>query len=191
MAFVDTNFSGSPLLALAIPTLGEFAQAAQIMGSLTLLFALVTLVGFGFRWGIRFRLVGITGFMAVLTGGLFALGLTPVTRTVLPNASRYTTVYDGGATQAVIAVAGDLSQAQLTATLQQAANNLFSYGRLATGDAVLTVRARTLLHPAPGVTEPVYLGQVRRSLRQRQDPAMVVELNTPALDRVNRVLAGS
>ncbi|MEN9214968.1 MAG: Ycf51 family protein [Gloeomargarita sp. DG02_4_bins_56] len=179
------------LLVLAIPTLGEFAQAAQVMGGLTLFSALLTLVGFGWRWGIRFRLVGITGFMGVLTGGLFALGLTPVTRTVLPNAGRYTTVYDGGGTQAVIAVAADLTPTELTATLQQAANDLFSYGRLAPGEPVLTVRARTLLHPEPGVTEPVYLGQVRRSLRQRQDPAMVVELDTQALARVQGRLAGS
>jgi hypothetical protein len=182
MMFIHPN--PPPWVLLAIPTLGEFAQAAQVMGGLTTLAALVTLVGFGFRWGIRFRLVGVTGFMAVLTGGLFALGLTPVTRTVLPNASRYTTVYDGGGTQAVIAVAGNLTPEQLTATLQQAANDLFSYGRLATGDGMLTVRARTLLHPEPGVTEPLYLGQVRRSLRQRQDGAMVVELNTQALARM-------
>jgi len=171
---------------LAVPSVAEFAQAARVMGGVTLLCALVTLVGFGWRWGIRFRLVGITGFMAVLTGGLFALGLTPVTRTVLPNASRYTTVYDGGGTQAVIAVSRHLTPEQLTATLQQAANDLFSYGRLATGDAVLTVRARTLLHPEPGVTEPLYLGQVRRSLRQRQDPGMVVELDSQALARLER-----
>ncbi|MEN9216350.1 MAG: Ycf51 family protein [Gloeomargarita sp. HHBFW_bins_162] len=178
-------------LILAIPTLGEFAQAAQIMGGLTLFTALMALLGFAFRWGIRFRLVGITGFMAVLTGGLFALGLTPVTRTVLPNAQRYTTVYDGGGTQAVIAVAANLTPTELAATLQQAANDLFSYGRLATGEAVLTVRARTLLHPEPGVTEPVYLGQVRRSLRQRQDPAMVIELDSQALARVQTMSTGS
>ncbi len=181
----------SPFVLLALPTLAEFAQAARLMGGLTLLAALVTLMGFGFRWGIRFRLVGITGFMAVLTGGLFALGLTPVTRTVLANASPYTTVYDGGGTQAVIAVAANLTPEQLTATLQQAANDLFSYGRLATGDAVLTVRARTLLHPEPGVTEPVYLGQVRRSLRQRQDGAMVVQLDSQALARVKTLVGGA
>ncbi|WP_448381532.1 DUF2518 family protein [Gloeomargarita sp.] len=176
---------------LAIPTTTEFALAAQVSGGITLLVALLTLVGFGFGWGIRFRLVGITGFLALVTGGLFALGLTPVTRTVIPNARPYTTVYDGGGTQAVIAVAADITPEQLAATLQQAANNLFSYGRLAKGEAVLTIRARTLLHPEPGVTEPVYLGQVRRSLRQRQDPAMVIELDTQALARVQQAQAGS
>jgi hypothetical protein len=79
---------------------------------------------------------------------------------------------------------------QLRATLQQAANDLFSYGRLVKGEPVLTVRARTLLHPEPGVTEPVYLGQVRRSLRQRQDPEMVIELDSQALARVRQAQVG-
>jgi hypothetical protein len=176
---------------MAIPTVETFAQAARVLGGMTLLAAVLTLVGFGCGWGIRFRLVGITGFLAVLTGGMFALGLTPVIRTVVPNARPYTTVYDGGGTQAVIAVAADMTPEQLRATLQQAANDLFSYGRLVKGEPVLTVRARTLLHPEPGVTEPVYLGQVRRSLRQRQDPEMVIEVDSQALARVRQAQAGN
>jgi hypothetical protein len=175
---------------MAIPTVETFAQAARVLGGMTLLAAVLTLVGFGLGWGIRFRLVGITGFLALLTGGVFALGLTPVMRTVVPNARPYTTVYDGGGTQAVIAVAADITPEQLRATLQQAANDLFSYGRLVKGEPVLTVRARTLLHPEPGVTEPVYLGQVRRSLRQRQDPGMVIELDSQALARVRQAQVG-
>jgi hypothetical protein len=176
---------------MAIPTVETFAQAARVLGGMTLLAAVLTLVGFGCSWGIRFRLVGITGFLALLTGGMFALGLTPVMRTVVPNARPYTTVYDGGGTQAVIAVAADMTPEQLRATLQQAANDLFSYGRLVKGEPVLTVRARTLLHPEPGVTEPVYLGQVRRSLRQRQDPEMVIEVDSQALARVRQAQAGN
>ncbi|MCS7293006.1 MAG: Ycf51 family protein [Gloeomargarita sp. SKYBB_i_bin120] len=179
------------MLAVTIPTPAEFAQAARWLGGLTLFMGVVTAVAFIAQWGIRFRLVGITAFMLVLTGGLFALGLTPVTRTVLPDAVRYTTVYDNGGTQAVIAVPRDITPTQLHATLQQAANDLFSYGRLAKGEPVLTIRARTLLHPEPGVTEPVYLGYVRRSLRQREDPAMVIELDTQALARVAANHSGS
>ncbi|MEN9207668.1 MAG: Ycf51 family protein [Gloeomargarita sp. GMQP_bins_120] len=177
--------------AVTIPTPAEFAQAARWVGGLTLLLAGLTGVAFVARWGIRFRLVGITAFLVVVTGGLFALGLTPVTRTLLPDAVRYTTVYDNGATQVVIAVPRDITPTQLRATLQQAANDLFAYGRLVKGEPVLTIRARTLLHPEPGVTEPVYLGYVRRSLRQREDPAMVIELNTQALARVATAQAGS
>ena len=41
----------------------------------TIFFFLLAVVAFIFKWGIRFRLVGITGFMIVLTVGLFGLGL--------------------------------------------------------------------------------------------------------------------
>lgn len=160
-----------------MPTTADFLTAAQWSGIATLIFGAIAVLGFIFGWGIRFRLVGATGFMVVLTAGLFSLGLVPFTRTVVPGAVRFFTVYDSGATQAVIVVPSSITESQLTATLQQAANDLFSPGRLSRGENnQLTIRARTVLHPAEGVSEPLYLGQVKRSLFERDDEQMTIEV---------------
>ncbi len=157
-------------------TTADFLVFAQWSGIATLVFAALAVLSFLVKWGIRFRLVGVTGFMAVLTVGLFALSLVPFTRTVIPGAVRFSTVYDSGATQAVIAVPPTITVSELDATLRQAANDLFSPGRLGRRDDKLTIRARAILHPEPGVSEPLYLGQVRRSLTEREDDQMVIEL---------------
>lgn len=172
-----------------------FLTYTQWAGLATLFFAALTLLSFLVKWGIRFRLVGVTGFMIVLTSGLFALSLVPFTRTVIPGAVRFSTVYDSGAAQAVIAVPPTITATELDATLRQAANDLFSPGRLSRGENLLTIRARTVLHPEPGVSQPLYLGQIRRSLYVRDDDQMMIELNPaniaklpkPAADSVSQI----
>ena len=133
----------------------------------TIAFFILAIAGFIFKWGFRFRFVGGTGFMGVLTIGLFALSLGLFSRVDVPNAVKYNLVYDTGANQAVIAVPLDIDQEQLDATLQQAAYDLFSYGRTATdNDSKLTIRARVQVHQE-GFTYPIYIGQIRCSLISR------------------------
>lgn len=163
-------------LGQLIPTTANFLTAAQWVGILTLACGAIAALGFVFKWGIRFRLVGAAGFMAVLTVGLFGLGLVPFVRTSVPGAVPYTTIYDAGANEVVIAVRNPITEAALTATLQQAAGNLFSPGRLNRDDGQLLIRARTMLHPEPGISQPLYLGQVRRSLSGRDDENMEITL---------------
>jgi Protein of function (DUF2518) len=164
-----------------MPTTTDFLNASGWVGITTLALAAITALGFLLKWGIRFRLVGITGFLGVLTGGLFALGLVPFTRTLIPGAVRYSLVFDNGGTQTVIAVPPTISTEALEATMQQAASDLFSYGRLGRQNDKLTIRVRTNLHPEAGVTKPLYLGQVERSLASRTDNAMQIKLNPESL----------
>jgi hypothetical protein len=160
-----------------MPTTADFLQYSQWSGITTIALATLTILALLFKWGLRFRLVGATGFMLVLTAGLFSLSLVPLSRTVIPGAARYTLVYDNGSNQAVIATSPDITPTQLEATLRQAASNLYSYGRMgAGGNNSLTIRARTVLHPEPGISTPVYLGKVERTLVTREDPQMLVEV---------------
>jgi hypothetical protein len=160
-----------------MPTTTDFLQYSQWSGITTIALAALTILALLFKWGLRFRLVGATGFMLVLTAGLFSLSLVPLSRTVIPGAARYTLVYDNGSNQAVIATSPDITPTQLEATLRQAASNLYSYGRMgAGGNNSLTIRARTVLHPEPGISTPVYLGKVERTLVTREDPQMLVEV---------------
>lgn len=142
----------------------------------TIAFLVLAILGFIFKWGFRFRLVGVTGFMIVLTVGLFGLSFGTFTRTVIPNAVRFNLVYDTGANQAVITVPSTITPTQLEATLQQAAIDLFSYGRTSyDGDNNLNIRARTQIHQDK-ITYPLYLGQVRRSLVQKDDSVPIVTI---------------
>lgn len=157
-------------------TTADFLVATQWSAIATLAFAALTVVSFILKWGIRFRLVGATGFLGVVTGGLFALGLVPFTRTVIPGAVQFARVYDNGSTQAVIAVPPQITQSELEATLRQAASNLYSFGRFGREENQLTIRARTIIHPEPGMSKPLYIGQVKRSLANRNDEQMAIEI---------------
>lgn len=158
-------------------TTADFLQYTQWSGIATLVFAAIAILGFILKWGIRFRLVGATGFMLVMTTGLFALSLGPLSRTVIPGAVKYSLVYDNGSTQAVITIPPTITPSQLEATLRQAASNLYSNGRSGSrGNSQLTIRSRTIIHPEPGVSVPLYLGEVKRSLTDREDPEMAVEI---------------
>ena len=115
-------------------------------GYLTIFAAVLALLGWFLQWGIRFRLVGITGFMGVLTGGLFALSLGLYTRPSIPDAVRFSRIFDTGGTDVVISVAPNLTETQLRATLQQAALDLYSPGRLSQGTDKMKLRFGTLNH---------------------------------------------
>ena len=153
----------------------DFATYTQWSAIATLFFFLLAVLAFILKWGIRFRLVGVTSFMGVITISIFALGLGLFTRTEIPGAVRYTLVYDNGASEAVIAVPPTVTSSEVEATLRQASDNLFSYGRLGSANNKLTIRLRTLIHPEPGVTQPLYLGQVQRALGTREDEQMKIE----------------
>ncbi|WP_088893696.1 Ycf51 family protein [Leptolyngbya ohadii] len=157
-------------------TTAAFLQYAQWTAIAALVFAVLTGLAFLLKWGIRFRMVGVTGFTLVLAVGLFALGLVPFTRTVIPGSVRFSTIYDAGSTIAVIAVPPTITEEQLEATLKQAAYDLYSYGRLSRGNEKLVIRARTILHPEPGLSQPLILGEVRRSLQERDDAEMEIRV---------------
>ncbi len=154
----------------------DFALYTQYSGYATLAFAALAIAGFLFKWGIRFRLVGTTGFMIVLTIGLFGLSLGLFNRSVVPGAVRYSLVYDNGSNLAVVSVKPEISLSELDATLRQASSDLFSYGRIGNGDDRFTVRLRTMKHPAPGISEPLYLGQIRRAIAARDTADLDIQI---------------
>ncbi|ELR99108.1 Ycf51 family protein [Gloeocapsa sp. PCC 73106] len=149
----------------------DFGIYAQWSGILTLVCLGLAIIAAIARWGFRFRLVGVTGFMAVLTIGLFGLSLGLAPRSLLPDALRYKVTYDNGADQIVIVVPNQVTPTQVEATLRQAAADLYSPGRIGPSGE-LSIRVRTIIHPQTGVSQPLYLGEVKRSLGQRVDENM-------------------
>ena len=131
------------------------------MGFTTLAFAALAVLAFVAQWGIRFRLVGTTGFCGVLTAGLFGLSFQPLVATTVEGAVPYTTVYDSGASQLVISVPVSITDDQLEATLQQAAINSFNPSQLGGAGQTPIIRARTIVHRDPGISDLLYLGQIQ------------------------------
>lgn len=161
---------------MKIPT--EFSTYAQWSGYLTLAFLVFTVIAFIFSWSFRFRSIGVTSFLGVLTFGLFSLELGLSHHTTIPGSIRYTLVYDNAANQTSIAVPPQITKSEVEATLRQAAYDLFSPGRNGLGQDKLTVRIRTVVHPEPGISKPLYLGKIERSIYNRQDENMQVEIFT-------------
>ena len=131
------------------------------MGLTTLAFAALAALAFIVQWGIRFRLVGVTGFCGVLTAGLFGLSFQPLVSTTIEGSVSYTTVYDSGAAQLVISVPVDITETELEATLRQAAVNSFNPSRLGGGGQTPMIRARTIVHRDPGISDLLYLGKIQ------------------------------
>ena len=164
----------------------EFLNLTKWLGLATIAFAVLTLLSFSFQWKFRFQLVGVTGFFAVLVVGTFGLSLGLFQRIEVAGSAPYHLVYDTGSNQAVITVEETIDEPTLTATLQQAAHNLFSPGRFGRqGEAQeMVIRARVLLHPQPGLSEPLYIGEVHRSLTDRSSEEMEVIIFNDRLDRL-------
>ena len=156
-------------------------------GYIAIGFLVLTIVAFFAGWGFRFRLVGVTSFMMVLTAGIFSLYLGLFTHVEIPGAVRYSLVYDNGANRAVVAVPPDITADAIEPTLRQAAADLNSYGRTGTkGNDVFTINLRTVLHPEEGVSQPLFLGQARRSLSNRDDANIEIEVFSENIEQLAR-----
>ena len=155
-------------------TPAQFLQTAGWFAIGTLAFAAVTVIAFLLQWGLRFRLVGATGFMGVLTVGLFGLSFQPLVRTTVPGAVPFETVFDSGSSQVVIAVPNAITESELEATLLQAASNLLKPSRIGGfGQTTPTIRARAIVHQ-PGVSELVYVGKVTPGTGADSTPAVTI-----------------
>lgn len=148
----------------------------QWSGYLTIALIFITILAFIFKWGLRFRLVGTTAFMGVLTAGIFSLYLSLFTRVDIPGSVRYSLVFDDAAANVVIVLSPETTQDEVTATLKQAALDIAPYGRLSTPGSKVTIRARTVIHPESGLSVPLYLGQAKKPADSRAVEDVEVEV---------------
>ena len=163
----------------------DFALYTKWCGYGTIGFFILTIISFIFKWGFRFRLVGVTSFMGVVTGSIFALGLSLFTSQQVEGALSYNLVYDNGANQTVITVPATINEEEVEATLKQAANNLFSPGRLSVNSDQLLIRMRSIFHVDEGISQPLYIGEVQRSLIKREDENMKITIFKDNLQKLH------
>ena len=146
-------------------------------GYATIALFVLTIIAWIAGWGFRFRLVGVTSFMGVITASIFALSLGLFTHTTIPGAARYSLVYDNGSNKVVIVVPPEIEKSAIEPTLRQAAADLFTYGRTGTkGNDQFTIAIRTVLHPQDNVSRPLYLGQVKRSFTIRDNEDITIQV---------------
>ena len=137
--------------------------AGEWLGAASGVLAVLTVSGFLLRWGIRFRLVGVTSFTALLALSCLAFAVSYRPRVVVVGAVSVPIVFDNGADLVVAAAPADLPDAAIAPTLEQVARNLRGNGRQ-TDDAIVRVRLRRTEARDAGVSEPVVLGEARRDL---------------------------
>ena len=125
---------------------------------------LVTVLGFLLRWGIRFRLVGVTSFTVLLSLSCLAFAVSYAPRAVVEGAVSVPVVFDNGSDLVIAAAPADLPEAAFRPTVEQVALNLRGSGRH--GDnGLVHVRLRRVEAQGDGIDRPVILAQADRSLR--------------------------
>ena len=146
---------------MSIPDLLKESISWLIWSGVALAF--ITLISFLFRWGPRFRLIGITGFTFLLAGSCWAFANSYSPPVVIQGAIRTPVVFDNGDDLVISQAPPDFPKEAIQPTLEQLAENVRGGGRKG---GVVNVRLRQVLPVEEGVSRPVILGEVVRDLRQ-------------------------
>jgi len=142
------------------PILLRAGEALGVAGGLLLL---ATVVAFLARWGVRFRLVGITSFTLLLAISCAAFAFSYVPRVRVEGAVSVPVVFDDGDALEVAEAPPDLAHEAFGPTVEQVARNLRGSGRGGDG-GVVRVRLRRLEPAASGASQPVVLAEAQRNL---------------------------
>ncbi len=136
--------------------------AGQWLGVAGGVLALLTVAAFLLRWGIRFRLVGITSFTLLLSLSCLAFAVSYRQRVSVEGAVSVPVVFDNGGDLVVAAASPDLDADTARASAEQVARNLSGSGRTIPGGRVL-VRLRGVERVAPGLSRPVVVAEATRN----------------------------
>ena len=142
----------------ADPLLLTAGQWLGIAGGVLLL---LTLLAFALRWGLRFRLVGVTSFTVLLSLSCLAFAVSYAPRIQVEGAVSVPVVFDNGGDLVVAAAPADLDPAAYRPTVEQVARNLRGSGRNATE---VEVRLRRVEPSGEGTDRPVVLASAMRNL---------------------------
>lgn len=135
--------------------------AGEWLGVTSAALLLLTLVAFVVRWGIRFRLVGVTSFTVLLSLSCLAFAVSYTPRQLVDGAVSVPVVFDNGTDLVVAAATADLDPAAFGPSVQQVALNLRGSGR---GTQLVEVRLRRVDSSTPGTDTPVVLATAIRNL---------------------------
>jgi hypothetical protein len=138
-------------------------EAGRWLGAASGVLALLTAAGFLLRWGVRFRLVGVTSFTALLSLSCLAFAISYTPRITVPGAVVVPVVFDGGADLVIVAAPEGLAPEAYGPSVLQVASNLRGGGRTAV-DGRVRVRLRGIEPGAADSARPVVLAEAERDL---------------------------
>jgi hypothetical protein len=133
-------------------------QAGQWLGAAGAALAVVTVVAFITRWGVRFRLVGVTSFTVLLAISCLAFAVSYVPRVSVPGARSVPVVYDNGTDLVIAAAPADLEPSAIQPTVEEVTRNVHGSGRTSS-DGSVHVRLRRIEPATAGAGRPVVLGE--------------------------------
>ena len=122
----------------------------------------LTGIAFVSRWGLRFRLVGVSSFTFLLAVSCWAFSISYSPPVRLEGAVQVPIVFDNGTDLVVAQASSDFQQEAVTPTLNQIAANLRPGGR----NTEVRVRLRQLQAISEGTSKPVVLGETKRDFSQ-------------------------
>lgn len=111
----------------------------------------LTLIAFIARWGIRFRLVGVSSFTLLLSVSCWAFGLSYTPTIKVEGALHAPVVFDNGDDLLVAQAEADFPEEAIEPTLKQLAGNVRPGGRIS---PEVTVRLRQLQPAGEGDQDP-------------------------------------
>ena len=114
------------------------------------------------RWGLRFRLVGVSSFTFLLAVSCWAFSISYSPPVRLEGAVQVPIVFDNGTDLVVAQASIDFPKEAITPTLNQIAANLRPGGR----NTEVRVRLRQLQAVSEGTSKPVVLGETKRDFSQ-------------------------
>jgi len=135
--------------------------AGRWLGIASGVLVLLTIIGFVARWGIRFRLVGVTSFTVLLSISCLAFAISYSPRVSVPGAVQVPVVFDNGSNLVIAAAPDGLEAASIAPTLEEVALNLRRSGRTSANGHV-TVRLRRIEPVEAGLGRPVVLAETSR-----------------------------
>ena len=123
----------------------------------------LTILAYLFKWGIKFRLTGITIFTLLLSSSGWAFDQSYRPPINIEGYKYAPIVYDNGFDLVVAQASNDFPEEAIKPTLLQIAGNLKGGGR---NGAQVKVRLRKIESAGDGISKPIILGEVINDLKE-------------------------
>ena len=124
---------------------------------------LLTILAYLFRWGIKFRLTGITIFTLLLSASCWAFNQSYTPPLNIDGYKYAPIVYDNGFDLVVAQASNDFPEEAIKPTLLQIASNLKGGTR---NGAQVNVRLRKIESAGEGISKPIILGELINDLKE-------------------------
>ena len=123
----------------------------------------LTILAYLFKWGIKFRLTGITIFTLLLSFSGWAFDQSYRPPINIEGYKYAPIVYDNGFDLVVAQASNDFPKEAIKPTLLQIAGNLRGGGR---NGAQVKVRLRKIESAGEGISQPIVLGEIINDLKE-------------------------